>query len=214
MTAIQENSKTYFLQDSREHFGGNLKLWAAENGYSSDVRRARVFTEEEAFSQNRCRPTDIPWPTDYVRARTRPVVDMQYVKRKEADAYSNAEQFYLQRSASSFIGNDIEFHAKKGYTTNLNEAKIFTRAELFDGDVLRCGGIAWPKEYIDQKMRPAADTKLNKLEEALPDAKTKLAKPEKIQRERYRCHGCGIFLKIDDYYSCSGCPRCNADNRP
>jgi len=50
-----------------------------------------VYTKDEAVSQHRSRETDIPWPKDYIDARTRPAVDMQYVKRDEALAGTGIE---------------------------------------------------------------------------------------------------------------------------
>jgi hypothetical protein len=75
----------YYLQDSRSYVGNDILFWAKDgNGYTTDIRNAHVYTKEKAVAQHHRRETDIPWPKDYIDARTRPAVDMQYVKREEA----------------------------------------------------------------------------------------------------------------------------------
>ena len=74
----------YYLQYSRIFVGNNVMWWAKAGGYTTDLRLAKVFTREEAVRQNESRYSDIPWPKAYIDARTRPTVDMQYIKRAEA----------------------------------------------------------------------------------------------------------------------------------
>ncbi len=75
----------FYLQDSRSYVGNDMQFWAVDGkGYVTDIRKANVFTKAEAVERHQARATDIPWPKDYIDARTRPAVDMQYVKREEA----------------------------------------------------------------------------------------------------------------------------------
>lgn len=75
----------FYLQDSREYIGNDVLWWAKDGkGYTTDLSKAHVYTREQALAQHRCRPSDIPWPADYIEARTRPAVDMQYINRAEA----------------------------------------------------------------------------------------------------------------------------------
>lgn len=75
----------FYLQDSRSYVGNDMLFWAKNgNGYTTDVRKAEVYTMTEAVAQHQSRISDIPWPKDYIDAKTRPAVDMQYVKRSEA----------------------------------------------------------------------------------------------------------------------------------
>ena len=72
--------KEYYLQDTRDYVGNDILFWAKGNkGYTTDVSKAEVFTEFEAFKQNQCRDTDRPWPKEYIDAHTRPAVDHQHV---------------------------------------------------------------------------------------------------------------------------------------
>jgi hypothetical protein len=85
-------SDQFYLQDSRSYVGNDMLFWAKDGkGYTTDMRLAEVYTKDEAVSQHRIRETDIPWPKEYIDARTRPAVDMQYVKRDEALAGTGIE---------------------------------------------------------------------------------------------------------------------------
>jgi hypothetical protein len=85
-------SDLFYLQDSRSYVGNDMLFWAKDgNGYTTDLRLAEVFTKEDAITRHRSRETDIPWPKEYIDARTRPAVDMQYVKRNEALAGTGIE---------------------------------------------------------------------------------------------------------------------------
>lgn len=75
----------FYLQDSRGYVGNDMLFWAKDGkGYTTDLRAAEVYTREAAQTQHDSRPTDIPWPKDYIDAKTRPACDMQYVNRAEA----------------------------------------------------------------------------------------------------------------------------------
>jgi hypothetical protein len=78
-------SDQFYLQDSRSYVGSDMLFWAEQgNGYTTDLRKAHVYTKAEAVAKHQSRETDIPWPKTYIDGKTRPAVDMQYVKRDEA----------------------------------------------------------------------------------------------------------------------------------
>ena len=78
-------SNKFYLQDSRTFVGNDVMWWAKDGkGYTTDLRNAQAYSQEDAQRQHNCRETDIPWPKDYIDARTRPAVDMQYINRDEA----------------------------------------------------------------------------------------------------------------------------------
>ena len=82
-------AELFYLQDSRSYVGNDMLFWAKNgNGYTTDLRRAETYTREEAQAKHDSRETDIPWPKEYIDAKTRPACDMQYVKRSEALAGS------------------------------------------------------------------------------------------------------------------------------
>lgn len=124
------------------------------------------------------------------------------------------QQFYLQDSRG-YVGNDILWWRKgnKGYTTNLEEAALFSRSEATAQNQDRHTDIPWPKDYIDQKARPAVDMQYVDIKEALSDTDIKLNKPKPRPKEKYRCFGCGRFMTIYTYYG-GPCINCETDNRP
>ncbi len=78
-------TELYYLQDSRTYVGNDVLWWAKDGkGYTTDLSKAHVYTKDEAVSQHDSRETDIPWPKDYIDAKTRPAVDMQYIDRDVA----------------------------------------------------------------------------------------------------------------------------------
>jgi hypothetical protein len=75
----------FYLQDSRSFVGNDVLWWRkGGNGYTTDLREAETYTNDEAQSMHFARTSDIPWPKDYIDAKTRPAVDFQYIKRAEA----------------------------------------------------------------------------------------------------------------------------------
>lgn len=80
---MKEN-QLFYLQDSRGYVGNDMLWWAKGGGYTTNVSQAETFTLEKAQAQHNCRHTDLPWPIEYINARTRPVVDMQTVRHHEA----------------------------------------------------------------------------------------------------------------------------------
>ena len=78
-------SELFYLQDSRGYVGNDMLFWVkGGRGYTTDLRKAEVYTKEKAQFMHDSRETDIPWPKEYIDAKTRPACDMQYVKQDEA----------------------------------------------------------------------------------------------------------------------------------
>jgi len=85
-------SKLYYMQDKRQYVGNDVLWWAKDGkGYTTDITKAEVWTELEAFKQELSRSTDIPWPKDYVDARTKMVVDIQHLDRDIAFLDKNVD---------------------------------------------------------------------------------------------------------------------------
>ncbi len=79
------SQQLFYLQDSRNYVGNDVLWWAKDgNGYTTDLSKAHVYTQDEAQRKHESRKTDIPWPKEYIDAKTRPAVDMQYINRNEA----------------------------------------------------------------------------------------------------------------------------------
>lgn len=79
------SDQLFYLQDSRSYVGNDVLWWAKDGkGYTTDLSKAHTYTKADAVAQHEMRETDIPWPKEYIDAKTRPAVDMQYIKRDEA----------------------------------------------------------------------------------------------------------------------------------
>lgn len=82
----------FYIQDSRDYVGNDMLFWAlGGNGYTTDLRKAQVYTKAEAVRQHEMRITDIPWPKAYIDGKTRPAVDFQHVRRGDALAGTGIE---------------------------------------------------------------------------------------------------------------------------
>ena len=84
--------KLFYLQDSRSFVGNDVLWWSkGGNGYTTDLSKAAVYTEDAAQGMHFARTSDIPWPKDYIDAKKRPAVDFQYIKQAEALAGTGIE---------------------------------------------------------------------------------------------------------------------------
>ncbi|MGP5201784.1 hypothetical protein ACTXKB_03345 [Psychrobacter aquimaris] len=74
----------YYLQDSRSFNGNYMMFWAKDSkGYTSDIRKAHVFTKEQASKLNKNRDTDIPRDCQEVQNLARHCVDFQDFSRSD-----------------------------------------------------------------------------------------------------------------------------------
>lgn len=80
--------RKFYLQDSRSYMGNDMRFWAQDGGFTTDVTMAQEFTLEQAQAQHDARHSDIPWPKEYILTKLKPVVDIQYVNRSKALADS------------------------------------------------------------------------------------------------------------------------------
>lgn len=79
------SEQLFYLQDSRSYVGNDVVWWSLNgNGYTTDLSKAQTYTKDMAQRMHNARPSDIPWPKDYIDGKTRPAVDFQYIKRAEA----------------------------------------------------------------------------------------------------------------------------------
>ena len=84
MATAEMNSIGYYLQDSRSFNGNYMMFWAKDcRGYTSDIRKAHVFTRDEAFKMHKDRETDIPRDCLSVQRLVRHCVDYQDFSRED-----------------------------------------------------------------------------------------------------------------------------------
>lgn len=117
----------FYLQDSRSYVGNDVLWWAlGGNGYTTDLSKAQTYTKDEAQRMHTSRPSDIPWPKAYIDAKTRPAVDMQYIRRDEALAGTGIE---LVKPAK----------AKKAHLKCANCGRFLSEQQLWAGECPKCG---------------------------------------------------------------------------
>lgn len=81
---LQNMKDLFYVQDKRSFAGNDILFWRNGGGYTTDVSKAEVFTKDKAMNLHKNRHTDVPWPKEYIDSHTKPAVDMQHVKNKEA----------------------------------------------------------------------------------------------------------------------------------
>lgn len=73
-------TKLYYLQESTSTVGNSLLFWAKDDcGYTTDLDKAQVYTEEQAMSRHKNRETDIPWLKEYIDKHIQKSVNCQHV---------------------------------------------------------------------------------------------------------------------------------------
>ena len=209
-------SRQFYLQDSRSHayVGDGLSFHAKEGrGYVTDLDKAELFTQEQATGH---RETDIPWPKDYIDARTRLGVDHQYVDLAEAfEQHPDATEFYLQKPNAWNGNNLIWLGSLVMFSSDLKLAVKVAAADIAK-TARRCGqhgAVAWPAAYIDAHSRRLVERDDVNLKEALRGTGIKLPRPRKIPMMMFNCAGCGRFVSDRQRYE-HNCRNCGADNRP
>lgn len=73
----------FYVQDSRQYVGNSMLWWAKPSGYTCDIRKAQMFTKNEARLICSSRSTDVMWPKAYIDQRIQHHIDMQYCDLKE-----------------------------------------------------------------------------------------------------------------------------------
>lgn len=209
------NRPLFYLQDSRSTVGSNVLWWAnGGNGYTTDLRLAEIYSLEDAQRQHNGRPSDLPWPKEYVDGLTHLAVDMQHLSQEDTqkgDA-DGALGFYVQGSRR-YDGNDVLWRPMGGGapTADLGQAQTHTMEEA--QRVLDEAHQIWPKAYIDAKARPTVSVEHLKRTAPVRRSGIVFMKPAKAKREVIKCGACGCFMSQAQLWS-GACPKCGADNRP
>lgn len=210
-------SDLFYLQDSRSNVGSRAMFWRDGGDYTSNLDEAEQFSRAAAVKQYECRETDLPWPVDYVLARSEVGVDHQYIDDTEAQAFDPEDDQVYVAYERMWDGNDlywIQLHGSS--SSNLAEAGTWPAAEAEEARAK--GYQVWPKRYIDAHRRTVVQACKLEHKKALRAVGLKLPKVQrqKSRRATYRCGGgyggCGRFLRPADYYT--SCPHCGMGNAP
>lgn len=202
----------FYLQDSRDHayVGDGLLFHAKEgHGYVTDLDKAELYTAEQATSH---RDTDVPWPKDYIDARTHLGVDHQYISQQDASLKLLPGCMCVLQVPNKWNGNDILFARMP-----IGETDRFERAHRLTLEDARYIGdddlVIWPVEYLLMHARRVVHRQDVDLKEALRGTGIKLPKPRRPRAMMFNCHGCGRFISDRQRFQ-HDCLNCGADNRP
>ncbi|MFJ4387846.1 hypothetical protein ACIP02_26430 [Pseudomonas sp. NPDC089408] len=203
-------SQQFYLQDSRSNTGDGLMFWALGGGYTTNLDKAELFTQEQASGH---RETDIPWPKDYVDARAHLGVDHQYISLEEARDQLSPGCAVVLQIPGHWNGNDIALARWPiGHTFRFDKAHQLTleAAEAIGNTPEEA--VIWPVAYLEAKARRLVHKRDVDIKEALTGtgivlAKVKRRAPASIQN----CGGCGRFVPSPSYEDCR---HCDHDNRP
>ncbi|HDS1772028.1 hypothetical protein NPS33_05765 [Pseudomonas putida] len=201
----------FYLQDSRSNTGDGLMFWALDGGYTTNLDKAELFTQEQACAH---RETDIPWPKDYVDSRAHLGVDHQYVSLDEARDHLTPGCTVVLQIPGHWNGNDITLARWPiGHTFLFDKAHHLT---LEDAEAIGNTpeeAVIWPLSYLEAKARRLVNKRNVNINEALQGTGIVLAKPKRRRAPAsiQNCVGCGRFVPSPCYEDCR---HCGHDNRP
>lgn len=79
---VTVSERLYYLQDTRQYVGNDILWWAKDShGYTCDIDKAHVWTWDELrteYDRGLDRSVVRAWPKEYIDARVKRHVDMQY----------------------------------------------------------------------------------------------------------------------------------------
>jgi hypothetical protein len=83
----------YYIQDSRYYVGNCVLFWAMDrHGYTTDIDKAGLYSEEEAVAICKNRDTDIMWSEPYIKGRVQLTCDSQYLDIKSSGLVNEEEK--------------------------------------------------------------------------------------------------------------------------
>lgn len=194
------------LQDTRSSVGRSLQFWAQGGGYTTNLRKAELFSIEKAQRMHLSRETDVPLRLDYLVQCAELMVDCQYLRL--ADRPDTPEKLASHPEDTLFYavvpgvwdGNAVYFVPQQGLSSpDVMGARLFT---LEEAQVLLAGGqhTLWPQAYIEEKMFLRVPGDQVNPKRALAGTGIKLTRPRKPLPTRYNCGGCGKFRSERQYY--------------
>lgn len=203
-------SKLFYLRDTRSNVGSNATFWAEKGGYTTNLKAAEIFTEEEALRQHKSRETDLPVAVDFVTGKIRQRVDFQNVDPSPTlrDTYKHVVIFN-----GRLDGNDVLFVGNEGRTFDFEDAAVFELEEACE--LAATSPYYRIKPYNDMAAiaRTTIDASHVRPQACADFAGFTLNEPPKPRKTVYRCYGCGAFMSEYQFYA-SDCRKCGQDNRP
>ncbi len=203
-------SKQYYLRDTRSNVGSNATFWADKGGYTTNLKAAEIFTEEEALSQHNSRETDLPVAVDFVTGKTRQRVDCQKVD--SSPTLRDAEKHVVILNGR-WDGKDVLFVGENIFTFNFEDVVVFDLEEACELCTTNPNLRIHPYDDMAAIAHTTIDAKHVDPKSCADFAGFTLNEPPKPRKPVYRCEGCGVFMSEYQRYV-SDCRNCGTDNRP
>jgi len=196
---------------TRETLGGNLSFHCVDGkGYSTDVRKAELYTLSEAQKAWEFgRDIDLPISADHIDANLIYRVDCQLLPTESS---FEGDKFVVFKE-SKWAGNDVYWISYSGLTTEIDKAAIYSKNEAKMAN-LSGGVVVVPLAVANQNKRPTfAAEKLNR---RIMIQGAGLKTPDHIKRSirrsrrntgkvRFNCPCCGKINWQYNPYDFDGC---------
>lgn len=197
MSTIQTNQPKpkcdeFYLRDTRSDVGSTCVFWVkGGGGYASDLRKAEVFSFEEAQKYADRQDHFIPLSKAAVDAVATIRVDMQLLKLN----CDFSEGIVIHRRFTSYDGNDIFFDdGEGGFTANYSEAKVYADIDALEA-LSNQQGIVLSKAFLDTICRPTIQVQNINHRKMITAAGIKYRSPRKKRagtgKTRGNCPECG-----------------------
>ena len=91
-----------------------------------------------------------------------------------------SEKLFVLQDSRSFNGNFLYFWKKNGgYTSDLNEAELFSEKDAVAQNQCRETDVPWPIDYLQSKIKSCIDSQYINSNSALEGTGITLKKPDK-----------------------------------
>lgn len=203
-------TKQYYLRDTRSNVGSNAQFWNEKGGYTTNLKAAEVFSEEQALRLHRTRETDLPVAVEFIAGKTRQRVDCQDVNPSPTLRDSDKHVVILN---GRWDGNDVLFVGENIFTFNFEDVVVFDLEEACELCTTNPNLRIHPYDDMAAIARTTIDAKHLDPKACADFAGFTLNEPPKPRKPVYRCEGCGVFMSEYQRYV-SDCRNCGTDNRP
>ncbi|MDD9228933.1 hypothetical protein PVL97_04610 [Aeromonas hydrophila] len=205
----------FYLRDSRGNTGSSCMFWAENgNGYTTNLDRAHVYTQEEAQRHFNDRHTDVPLSKALVDELVTVRVDHQYLDESQGGLGADGGEYVIHVNRGDYDGNDIYWKAERGCTVNLSDALVLTKDEAEQAMRFLDDAVIYPFLYaVSISRRTFQARNVNERRMITQAGIRKPKRPRKRQttgRTRGNCYHCGkVTWGLNPYeaYTCAEAAR-------
>lgn len=193
-----EEDNEFYLWKTDEDWCSAAVFWGEDNnGYVTDISKARVFTKEQAQRKYNDRPIFVPVAKECVDERIIHKVDCQYIS-----ASTSGDTHYLAVKANYWDGNDLFFKTEEGgLTTDIYQAKSYGQATVLNQISTMGFYLIGKKDALSTARPTVTKSKLNRRKMTTPYG---IIKPKPYRNakpgNKSNCGNCGRFITGEEAY--------------